>query len=45
MHKLINYFSLEYERLLLLLTILGIGKAENFPRNTGFDITVASEIM
>lgn len=23
----------------------GIGKAENFPRTTGFDITVASEIM
>lgn len=23
----------------------GIGKAENFPRDTGFDITVASEIM
>jgi formyltetrahydrofolate synthetase len=23
----------------------GIGKAENFPRETGFDITVASEIM
>ena len=25
--------------------LVGIGKAEKFPRTTGFDITVASEIM
>ena len=32
------------DRFLRSVTV-GMGKAEKFPRNTGFDITVASEIM
>jgi len=30
---------------MLCLSTVGLGKSENKPRDTGFDISVASEIM